>query len=273
MSFVHAGRRIDYAETGAGPCLVLVPGSFSTTAAWRPVTEFLKDRFRVVATSLPGAGETEETRQPYDESIDRVVETVEAVAACTGGPVHLAGHSWGGTVAICAAMRGRVPVASLTLLDANPCDLLRLCGEDSLYDEVRRMSEDYFRAFRAGEREAARHVIDFWTGAGSFDRLPAKIRDYAVLTTPANVRDWPAMFGFRPALSDYAALDLPVLVVSGSESHPALQRTADIIAETVPGARRVTVAGASHFLISTHATEVAALMAEHVAAAEARPAA
>jgi hypothetical protein len=33
MAFLLDGRNVDYEETGAGPCLVFVPGSFSTTAA------------------------------------------------------------------------------------------------------------------------------------------------------------------------------------------------------------------------------------------------
>ncbi len=47
---------IDYDESGAGPTVVLVPGSCSTGAAWRPVMAQWKTRFRVVTTSLLGYG-------------------------------------------------------------------------------------------------------------------------------------------------------------------------------------------------------------------------
>jgi hypothetical protein len=33
----EAAGRIDYDETGAGPTILLVPGSCSTGAVWRPV--------------------------------------------------------------------------------------------------------------------------------------------------------------------------------------------------------------------------------------------
>ena len=266
---MQAGRGIEYAETGDGPCLVLVPGSFSSTAAWRPVGDLLKDRFRIVATSLLGCGETEETRTAGDTAIEAEAEVIEAVIARAGGPVHLVGHSWGGTIALSVAFLRRVRLAGLTLLDANPCDVLRQSGDDTLYRDVERMSEDYLGAYHAGEREVARRVIDFWTGEGSFDRLPTKVRDYAVQTTPANVLDWPAMFGFRQALPDYARLSLPVLVVSGGDSHPVLRRIADILAATLPHATPAEVAGASHLLIGTHPREVAALIAGHVGTVEA----
>ena len=42
------GGRIDYDECGDGPTIVLVPGSCSTGAAWRPVIAALGGRFRCV---------------------------------------------------------------------------------------------------------------------------------------------------------------------------------------------------------------------------------
>ena len=55
---------IDYEESGTGPTMVLVPGSCSTGAAWRPVIAAWQNRFRCVTTSLPGYGGTAERRTP-----------------------------------------------------------------------------------------------------------------------------------------------------------------------------------------------------------------
>jgi pimeloyl-ACP methyl ester carboxylesterase len=228
----------------------------------------LKDRFRIVTTSLLGCGGTAERRTDGDTSIDHEADIVEAVIARTGSPVHLIGHSFGGPVVLAAALRGRARLKSLILIDGNACDLLRQNGDLELYAEVRAMSAAYIAAYRAGEQDAARRVIDFWTGAGSFDRLPAKLRDYALLTTPANILDWPSMFGFDCAIDDYAAFDLPVLVVHGANSHTATRRVAEIMARIFPRSRLVSVADASHLLIGTHPREVAALIAAHVAATE-----
>ena len=58
---------IEYEEHGlSGPTLVLVPGSCSTGAAWRPVMKALGDRFRFVTTSLLGYGATAERRTEAD---------------------------------------------------------------------------------------------------------------------------------------------------------------------------------------------------------------
>jgi len=95
---------IDYEETGEGPTIVLVPGSCSTGAAWRPVMAALNGRFRCVTTSLLGYGATAERRSANDASIWHEADIVEAVIRRAAGPVHLIGHSFGGLAALLAMM-------------------------------------------------------------------------------------------------------------------------------------------------------------------------
>jgi Alpha/beta hydrolase family len=74
-----ARGRIDYDVCGDGPTIVLVPGSCSTGAAWRPLIAAWKSRFRCVTTSLLGYGTTAERRTPSDPSIRHEADVVEAV--------------------------------------------------------------------------------------------------------------------------------------------------------------------------------------------------
>lgn len=261
MALQHNGLTVDYVETGEGPCIVFVPGSFSSTAAWRPISEQLKD-FRSVATSLPGCGGTEALNSE-NISTDNYAEIVEAVIARTASAVHLVAHSWGATLALAVALRGKATLASLTLIEANPCDLLRQSGDDELYAAAKKMSDDYILAFKNGEKEAARRVIDFWAGEGTFASLPPKMREFAVQTTPANIIDWPTMFAFRPPLSDLGKLEIPVLLIHGTRSHPSLHRIAELLAENIASAKLEIILGASHLLIGTHPREIAALIAAH----------
>jgi len=257
---------VDYVESGEGSCLVFVPGSFSSTAAWRPISESLKD-FRSVATSLPGCGGTD-ALMDGETSVDDYATRIEAVIAHTGSDIHLIGHSWGGAVALATALRKRVALKSLILIEANPCDVLRQNGDDELYTAAKNMSDAYLAAYHAGEKEAAKRVIDFWTGEGTYFALPQKMREYAAQTTPANIIDWPAMFAFRAPLSEYAKLALPVLLIHGTNSHPSLHRIAELLHAAIPGAKLEKISGASHLLIGTHPKEIAALIAAHARAAE-----
>src|SRR5438477_5985427 len=100
--------RIDYRECGTGPTVVLVPGSCSTGAAWRPVIATWNGQFRCVTTSLLGYGGTVERRTASDPAIAQEAEILESVIRRAGGRAHLVGHSFGGVVALAVAFRSEV---------------------------------------------------------------------------------------------------------------------------------------------------------------------
>ena len=75
---------------------MLVPGSCSTAAAWRPVIAQWKNRYRAVTTSLLGYGGTQERRSVADTDMAHEAEALEAVIRRAGCPVHLVGHSFCG---------------------------------------------------------------------------------------------------------------------------------------------------------------------------------
>jgi len=70
----------------------------------------------------------------------------------------------------------------------------------------------------------ARWVIDFFVGDGTFDKLAPRMRDHIVATTPTHYLDMQS--GFDPPLSAHADLHLPMLVLRGERTHPALARSA-----------------------------------------------
>lgn len=260
--------RIEYEEHGSGPTLVLAPGSCSTGAAWRPVMKILDGRFRFVTTSLLGYGATAERRTDSDRSVLREAEVLESVIGKAGGGVHLVGHSFGGAVALIVAMRKRVRLASLTVLEAPLPVLLREAREDAHYRSFRDMTDAYFTAWRMGDREAIRTMIDFYGGEGTYASWPERVRGYAVETTPVNMLDWAGAYDYPLSPDMLAAIDVPVAVAVGASSHPAICRANGLAAMAIEGATFSTVGGAAHFMISTHPASVADLIAANVRRSE-----
>jgi pimeloyl-ACP methyl ester carboxylesterase len=259
---------IDYDECGDGPTVVLVPGSCSTGAAWRSVISQWENDFRCVTTSLLGYGGTAERRTALDADISHEAEILEAVVRRAACPVHLVGHSFGGLVALAVALRKQVPLLSLVIIEAPAPELLRCMGEHQHYRAFRKMTDAYFGAFHAGERAAIESMIDFYGGAGAFASWPQRVRSYAVETTAVNILDWAGAYGFRPTSASLANIEVPTLVLWGGVSHPAVQRANDLLGQCMTQASVVTISGAAHFMITTHATEVAWVIAQHVARTE-----
>ena len=258
----------DYDEAGVGPTIVLVPGSCSTGAAWRPIISKWDNRFRCVTTSLLGYGGTADRRTTVDRDISHEAELLESVIRRAGGAVHLVGHSYGGLSALAVALRQRVPLLSLTIVEAPALEILRHMGEDRHYLAFRQMSDAYSSAFRAGETAAIEKMVDFYGGAGTFANWPPRVRDYAIQTTPVNLLDWTSAYGFDLTAALLRTLGIPTLVLWGEVSHPAMQRINQLLGRCIPNAKTAIVPGAAHFMISTHAGEVAGLIARHVSAVE-----
>jgi pimeloyl-ACP methyl ester carboxylesterase len=254
------GHNIDCAESGEGPAVLFLPGAYSTAAAWRPIQRSLGPGRRLVTTSLCGYGGTADTRTRQDFGIHHQLRVVEALARHIGQPVHLVGHSFGGTVALAAALSGKVAVASLALFEANPLGVIRQRDGGVLYQDALRTSQLFEAAHAAGERDAPGRIIDYWGGAGAFAAMPEAVQAYCRETAVVNVLDWHTLFDFSAAPDALAALDIPVLLVRGALANQAMVQMTETLRQHLPRVNHVVVDGAGHFLVSTHAAQCADLL-------------
>jgi pimeloyl-ACP methyl ester carboxylesterase len=138
-------------------------------------------------------------------------------------------------------------------------------AEYAQYRAFREMTDIYFSLFQAGHRNAIEQMIDFYGRAGTFVGWPQRVRDYAIETTATNILDWVSAYGWQLTRASFATIDIPTLVLWGENSHPAIRRTNQLLAQCTK-ASAVTIGGAAHFMISTHADEVARVLTRHVAA-------
>jgi pimeloyl-ACP methyl ester carboxylesterase len=107
------GTQIACWRSGTGPAMVLVHGSTSDHTNWDGVRSELEPSLTVYAMDRRGR-EASGDAQPYAAA--REFEDVAAVVDEIGGPVHVAGHSWG---AVCALEAARLTrnIARMVLYD------------------------------------------------------------------------------------------------------------------------------------------------------------
>jgi pimeloyl-ACP methyl ester carboxylesterase len=110
------GLEISYQRAGEGPPLVLVHGAGDDSRIWQPQLAALADEFTVVAWDEPGAGRSCDVPVGFGlaDYADCLAEFIEALAL---GRAHVAGLSWGGTVAQELYRHHRDLVATLILID------------------------------------------------------------------------------------------------------------------------------------------------------------
>jgi pimeloyl-ACP methyl ester carboxylesterase len=110
------GLDVAYQRFGEGPPLVFVHGAADDGRIWQPQLAALADEFTVVAWDEPGAGRSSDL--PAEFALADYAHCLAAVVEAVGlGPAHVAGLSWGGTVAQELYRHHPGLVATLILID------------------------------------------------------------------------------------------------------------------------------------------------------------
>lgn len=255
---------VEYQESGSGMAVVFVPGSFSTGASWRTISAPLSENHKTISTSLCGYGKTSERRRSDGADIEAEMDVLEAVLNRVGTPAHVVAHSFGAYVALALVLYRSPKVLSLTLLEPTMFNLLGFDGDADLKRQVDSMTSRYIADWKNGDRQAVRHVIDFYGGAGTFDAYPPVVQDKVIACTDTNILDWQCPYDPSFSPKDLARVDVPTVVVCGSTSHLAMQRCNQVLVKHLPKARMQYLDGANHFMIVTHPSVVGQVIHDHV---------
>lgn len=223
--------RVLSAGPADAPPLILLPGGGATATAWFANARALAGRFRVHAVDLPGNSGYTVVSLADAADLCRWMDGV--VEAAGGGPVALAGHSYGGWVALTYALSAPERVRRLALLDPTMC----FAGPAPGY-----LLHAVPLLVRPTAARAAA-LVRWETGGRRLDPAWARLHGLAA-EQPSTGK---LVARPRPAAEQLRALDVPTLVLLAGRSR------AHDVARVEAGARRllpqVTVTvlpGASH---------------------------
>ena len=256
--------QLDYGETGTGPALVFLPGSFSNMSAFRAIQSALAGHYRLINTSLPGYGGTQEVRPDAVKGMGETLGFCQALADKVAAPFHLVGHSYGGQIALAAALDGRFDILSLVTFEANPIFARPEEDDFSWFEQAAGTKDRFEQAYLAKEPDASAIIIDYWGHDGYFASMPPAVQEFCRAHTYANILDWRCAAGFRPKVAEFAALRIPVTMVRGEKANESMTDITRAISDTIPNAKQRIVPGAGHFLISTHPEQCAQIIDQHM---------
>lgn len=255
----------DFEDTGTGPAVLFLPGSFSNCTAWKGVHRALKGTYRVISTSLPGYGGSKEVRSEDVEDMSLMSDFVANVIDHIGEPVHLVGHSYGGLTTFASVLSRKISPLSLITFEGNPIYSRRESGEFSWMAGMVDMQNRFEAAFASGDPDAPSLIIDFWSKPGVFRSMPEPVQDYCRSTVFSNILDWRSASGFTPFFTEYSAIDVPCTVVRGEYANQPMVDISDEISREIPDCSLQVIPGSGHFLISTHPEDCAAIIDHHLA--------
>lgn len=237
------GSSLYYEVAGDGPPVVLLHGGWLHSQQWDDQFSVLARDYRVVRYDRRGAG-----RSPLGDAEFAHYEDLAALLKRLGiERAHLVGLSAGAQVALDFALTYPQAVLSL-VIGASP-----LAG----YDIGREFVDGSRGVSAAGAAEDVQLVHDrMWAFApfrvaGTMPHVRRRLNAMILQqnTWPTGRPNAPRSRALNPApASRLGGIRVPTLIIVGDGEMPALEKEAEFVAASIPGARLVTVRKAGHFV-------------------------
>jgi len=240
MQVVRAGGvEIAVERTGEGPPLVLVHGAAVDGRMWRPQLAGLADELTVVAWDEPGSGRSSDVPAGFGlpDYAGCLAAVIEALAL---GPAHVAGLSWGGTVAQELYRHRPDLIATLILADTYAGWKGSLPG-----DELRARVEGTRRMLAAPPGEGDLTFPGLFAGAPRAELVPL-LEAMAADVRPHSVRVALGVMAAADQRDLLPHISVPTLLIWGERDARSPLGVARRFARAIPHAQLVVIPGAGH---------------------------
>ena len=252
------GSMIGYTEAGGGDAtpILFLHGVGSDKSVWRPQLDHFRGRNSAIAIDYPGYGESVlvegATRDDYARAAFAALDAMGREQA------HICGLSLGGVVAV--AMHALAPERCRSLILADSF-AVHPDGE-AIYDRGVAASADL--------RAMAEARVDVLLAQPADPAVRSEVVETMARIDPAAYRIGGEAVWLADQRNRAAAIDVPTLVVCGSEDKvtpPALSRE---LADLIPGARYAEIEGAGHISNLEKPDAFNTLVAEFIRGADSR---
>jgi pimeloyl-ACP methyl ester carboxylesterase len=235
------GTDLTYVEQGSGETIVFIHGAVSDHRSWDLTKEEIAKKYRFIAYSQRyfGTGAWTDDGSKFSV-VTHADDLAKFIASLNAGPVHLVGWSYGGQVALTAAVKDPALVRSLVLYEAS---VLSVLPPDT--DEGKAAREDRGKLFgpaaaanKTGDSlKATRLLLEavFRLPPGGLDREPQAWR----AVWDENARTVPIMFAAPPPpaitcdmLKGFAR---PTLIIEGARTATSFVLINDALSKCIAG--------------------------------------
>jgi pimeloyl-ACP methyl ester carboxylesterase len=239
------------------PTVVLLHASGSSSRQWDALAGLLQATFDVHAIDLHGHGRQPPWRGRRTMLLDDEVAPALPLMRRAGG-AHLVGHSYGGAVALHLAATQPALVRSVAVYEPALFGLLAEREPRGAASwEVRSVAAGLRVRLQAGQAHAAAEAfIDYWSGEGSFARLGTRQRAPIVQRMPCVLQHFDALDAQPTPAARLAALAMPLLCLTGSDTTAASRRIDKLLRALLPQARHELLPDLGHMGPVTHAGSV-----------------
>ncbi|MGH2487114.1 MAG: alpha/beta fold hydrolase [Ktedonobacterales bacterium] len=238
------GANIAYEESGGGrETILFAHGLLWDGYMFHKQVAALRDRYRCVTLDFRGQGKSEVTRNGYDMDT-LTVDTTQLIERLGHAPVHVAGLSMGGFIAMRLAARRPELVRSLILMETS--------AEPEPTANVPKYRMFYRVARLLGPGAVSSRVMPIMFGQ-SFLTDPARAAEREEWRKRASAnhrvgigRATEGVIARRGVIEEIGTITAPTLIIVGDQDVATVPEKAQHIHERIAGSRLVVIPRAGH---------------------------
>lgn len=239
MQTTVRGTPVEYHVAGRGDPVLFVHAFPLNSNMWQPQVEDVARDYQTVVFDVPGFGDSPPAQD--SPTMHSYAETVAAVldAARIDQPVTLVGLSMGGYILFEFFRRFPERVRGLVLADTRA----QADTEEARQNRLQTAEQ----VLQEGPRVLAESMVPKLLASDADEVLRFRVREMIFAATPEGIagalRAMAARPDSRPTLE---TINVPVLVVVGSEDSLTPPEDAEAMADAIAGARLEVIEGAGH---------------------------
>jgi pimeloyl-ACP methyl ester carboxylesterase len=262
------GVHTRYVQSGNGPDVLLIHGSTSSVEDWAPVMEALAPDFRVTAYDRPGHGYSSTgARYDYDYNAEFALAMIHALHL---QDVVVAGHSYGGAIAMALAIRKPAEVKGFVVVDSSlyrwarkPDPAYRLLAIPGFGTGLARLTADSVAPRKI--RSALEALFPPGTMPAGFVEARIPIWSQPKVAVSVAHEALGAQAWLDAMSPHYREISQPVFIIAQADD-PIRRDNAEMLHRHVAGSELQLVSGTGHFIQFQKTGDVVALIRKAAAA-------
>jgi pimeloyl-ACP methyl ester carboxylesterase len=243
--------------------VLLHSGGF-TSRQWRRLREALVTTHRVIAPDLLGYGASGPwpADEPFHFHSD--VAAIVALLQTLDQPAHLVGHSYGGLIALHAALAR--PARSIAVYEPVAFGVLDRVADADALSELAQVRLTYTPDESGADEPWLTTFVDWWNGRGAWAAMSSEARAGFRNVGVKLFQEVRTLVTDRTDLATFQKIEAPTLLLGGERSPVTEQRVLERLAAGLPHATYQRFAGIGHMGPISHAALINDAICAHIRA-------